>query len=149
MRVYSWPAKIGLFIAGSAVISTLTNLVLFPFGLSDSALAQISSVVSGIYIYFLTRIFRAEGETPAPRPWWQMTGRPTAAFWLALYFGLFSGVALVLELVEFFSGGKFSGNLLGDSVNILGMLVSVVLGALYYLTWGRLRKSNSRVLGGV
>lgn len=148
MRVSSWPAKIGLLIVGNIVISLLTNIVLFPFELNDSTLTHISSVISGTYIYFLTRIFRAEGETPSPRPWWQVTGRPTAAFWLALYLGLLSGVALVFELVEFFSGGKLFGDFLGDSVNILGMLVNVALGGLYYLTWWKLRKSNPRVLGG-
>ncbi len=34
--------------------------------------------------YLLTRIFRASDESNLPRPWWKMTGHPTASFMIGL-----------------------------------------------------------------
>ncbi len=41
-------------------------------------------VLWGAGAYLLTRIFRASDESNLPRPWWKMTGHPTASFMIGL-----------------------------------------------------------------
>lgn len=92
MRIYDPYAKCGVILAGWFIGGLILNMLLstlFPDGSEDISEFIYVTVVA-VCIYGLTRIFRAEGETPAPRPWWQMTGRPTAAFILALYYSFIS-----------------------------------------------------------
>lgn len=148
MRIYDPCAKCGVILAGwfiGGLILNMLLLTLFPSGLEELSEFIYVAVVA-VCIYGLTRIFRTEGETPAPRPWWQMTGRPTAAFILALYFlltGLFGGLLVVL--IGFLTGAANFQNLTWHFDGILQSMPNTFLGTLYYFTWWKLRKNNPRV----
>ena len=50
-----------------------------------------------VYLLVAVRTFRGANEPVGPpRPWWRMSGRPKAGFWLAALFGLSTSV-IVLE----------------------------------------------------
>ncbi|GAA1047104.1 hypothetical protein [Rothia amarae] len=148
MRIYDPYAKCGVILAGWFTGGLILNMLLstlFPDGSEDISEFIYVTVVA-VCIYGLTRIFRAEGETPAPRPWWQMTGRPTAAFILALYF-----LAGFLVPAAVFIGLLLTGSLLNSLLsnfngwNLAKAVIYIALGTLYYFTWWKLRKNNPRV----
>lgn len=70
-----------------ALCAAVTSLV----PLSGAAYGLLVAGLFTVGIYALTRLFRGDQESDAPRPWWRMTGRPTAALLLGLFF-LFNGL---------------------------------------------------------
>ncbi|WP_025156339.1 hypothetical protein [Leifsonia aquatica] len=86
MRVRTPVAKAGLIVAGYAGVV----LAVIPVAVSTTAAWGVATG-SGIVLLLvlaLTRVFRGENESDAPRAWWRMTARPAAGYVLGLGFAL-------------------------------------------------------------
>ncbi|WP_346846163.1 hypothetical protein [uncultured Rothia sp.] len=145
--VYNYYAKLGIIVItwilrGLVLSAVYQNLF---SGASEEASNFANMFISGGFIYFLTRIFRTPGETPEPRPWWQMTGRPTAAFFMAVLF--LSTLLIPLSIIAL--AWIAEGELIDFRLSAWGIgtaLIQLLLGSLYYGTWWKLRKNNPRVV---
>lgn len=83
VRIRSTWLKVG-FIALYFVVATSVGRLMAEWGVVGLAATLVLNLVWIAAIIAGARTFRVEEEDPVPpRPWWQMTGRPTAGFVLA------------------------------------------------------------------
>ncbi len=143
MRIYNYYLKMLIVVLVWIFINGIGDFLHRPLGLAVDVAAAIAPFLSCALVYGVTRVFRTPGESPDPRPWWQMTGKPTAAFWIAL-------VPLLLLIGGVISVGVVLLN--GDSVQstvnwwaLPGTLLYGGVGVLYYVTWWKLKNGNPRV----
>src|SRR3954454_14243375 len=84
MRVRNGATKAALIIAGYAlavVVGITVEVSTYP---GWGVVAGCAVVLALVLI--LSRLFRGENESDAPRPWWRMTAYPTAGYVLAVWF---------------------------------------------------------------
>lgn len=78
LRIRSGSVKIGLVVGAYVVGLLLTLLVAASAGATASMVFLVMAVC--LVVLYLTRTFRGEHESDAPRPWWRMTAAPTSGF---------------------------------------------------------------------
>ena len=89
---FTRPLTKAAYIIGGYALLVLFTRATHP--LAPTVFAVLDFIVFGTYILVGVRSFRGKYEPVLPpRPWWRMTGRPKAGFWL--------GALLVLGVVSF------------------------------------------------
>lgn len=98
-----------------------------------------------LYVYG-SRVFRGEGESLAPRPWWRWTAKPTASRVLGVLFvcaAAFMLVVTILDLTVPAISRFYVGSI--QTTGFLGVLMYVALAFFYLNSWARLRRSATEV----
>lgn len=81
MRITRPWTKTAYIVGGAVVLIAFGRLT---HGLPDLARIALQIVAFSVYLFVAVRSFRGKFEPVAPpRPWWRLTGRPKAGFWLA------------------------------------------------------------------
>ncbi|WP_020075938.1 hypothetical protein [Cryocola sp. 340MFSha3.1] len=98
MRVRDTSTKAISIIAGYA----LAVLAAITVGLStQSAWGVVAgSVIVLLLVLVLSRLFRGENESDAPRSWWRMTARPPAGYALGCWFGAQAIASITTALLD-------------------------------------------------
>lgn len=117
MRIRNGATKVTLVIAGYA----LALLAGITVGVSTRSGwgVVVSSGIILLVVFVLTRLFRGENESDAPRPWWRTTARPTVGYVLAAWF-LLQGI-----------GGMSSSALGSASAGWVSAGVSLIIAVAY------------------
>ena len=84
MRVRNGATKAALAVAGYALAVIVGITVELTTYSGWGVVASCGIVV--VLVLILTRLFRGENESDAPRQWWRMTAYPTAGYVLAVGF---------------------------------------------------------------
>jgi hypothetical protein len=128
-RITTWWVKASFVAIGVLVGWPIEALLLLAGSSGEVALA--AALASSLpFLVVGARIFRVPGESTAPRPWWQFTGRYRLSFGVAVL----SAVVLVMYLVTA-PVSQFS--VAEDAISFAAWLL---LGALYLNSGIRLRR---------
>ena len=116
-RIRNGSVKATLIIVGYA----FALLVGFTVGLTTHSGWGVATSVGivVVLVLVLTRLFRGENESDAPRRWWRVTAHPTAGYLLAIWFLLQAIGSMTAPMSVFGSARYVSG------------IVSLIIGAAY------------------
>lgn len=98
MRIRNGSAKAAFVIGGYLVSVVSGTIVELAFGPGRGVI--VSGMIALVVVLWLTRCFRGENESDAPRSWWRMSAHPTAGFVLAGWFlvqGVVTGLSVAFD----------------------------------------------------
>ncbi|ARC58564.1 hypothetical protein AS850_15860 [Frondihabitans sp. 762G35] len=142
MRIVRTRYKV-LYLLGFGAIGFALSALLNAVDGSGLAAAVASILLNGLLVVAV-RCFRVpEEDIAAPRPWWRMTGRPTAGFLLGTVYGL-SGLGYAVFAVL----GRLPAATTPEEA-VQGTPFFVVVDTLIALAWAVLYLRSSRRLARV
>ncbi|MGO4595038.1 hypothetical protein AB4Z18_14580 [Leifsonia sp. 2TAF2] len=115
MRVRNGATKAALIAAGSALAVIVGITVELTTYSGWGVIASCGIVV--VLVLILTRLFRGENESDAPRQWWRMTADPTAGFVLVGW--------LFVQAIGSASTAMLTGGLTGWVSGIVSLSLAV------------------------
>lgn len=128
-RITAWWVKT-LFVGIAVLVLWPLDSVPRWIALPVELVAFLSVAVAWVSIAIGARVFRVRGESSAPRPWWQFTGRPRLSFVVG-----WACVAVMAVYVITAPGSEYT---LGEDV--ISFLAYAVIGAAYFTSGVRLRR---------
>ncbi|MFF2272849.1 hypothetical protein ACFVTX_11280 [Agromyces sp. NPDC058136] len=138
LRITHWGWKLAYVVA--AYLLPMPGPTATAIGVSDAWFAVISAVWTIAAVLYGARVFRGRGEPVAPpRPWWQMTARPTLSRNLGLLLAVVTAssfLGMVLEL---------AGVVEPRSTPVVSAVTMIEFGVLAYLylnSAARLRRTE-------
>jgi uncharacterized membrane protein YfcA len=121
-----WYGKFCYIIVGIALYYLLGAL-----GPNDVSRGILRSIIVALLVLFAARVFRGRTETTdEPRPWWRMTGAPTAGFILGVLFG-FAGLGLFVYAIAVETDAMVRQYRSQEPYVVVTCIVFVVLAVLY------------------
>ncbi len=128
-RITAWWVK-ALFVVIAVLVLWPLDVALRWIALPVELVAFFSVAASWLSIDIGARVLRVRGESSAPRPWWQFTGRPRLSFVV--------GWACVAVMAVYVITAPESEYTLGEDV--IEFLAYAVIGAAYFTSGVRLRR---------
>ena len=137
LRVMSPGHKVGFIVGEWLAVYWL--VVVLNLVLPATVVVGIEAVVDTVAIVTMARSFRGAGEPVAPpRPWWRLTARPRAGWWLAALYLLPGPARVEGTLSEMVVHGT------ADPARMVSALMSLALGAAFLNSSIRLTAERRR-----
>jgi hypothetical protein len=136
-RITAWWVKT-LFVVIAVLVLWPLDAALRWIALPVELVAFLSVAVALVAILIGARVFRVRGESGAPRPWWQFTGRPRLSFVV--------GWACVAVMAVYGITAPESEFTLG--ADVISFLAYAVIGAAYFASGVRLRRRGDLLANG-
>ncbi|HEX4058703.1 MAG TPA: hypothetical protein VHX87_10370 [Galbitalea sp.] len=132
-RLHQWYGKVLYIIVGAVIYYAGGALAS-----TDNARGILRSVLVLLMILLAGRVFRGATEPGnEPRPWWRMTGAPTAGFLLGVIFGL-AAIGLLVYAIAVETDPVVHHFRSQEPYVVVTCLVFAALGVLYLTSSARL-----------